>query len=116
MHIGGLLAIAQLMLGGEYNQSFYQTLNSSNATGILHESFHRVRDAVSALVPAGGALIGPGTLLQAVIYLASAVYLFYLARSVMAQCDRYAQSLLQRGAWPTCVNSCRLEFYRLVVQ
>ena len=79
VHVAGLAAISQLILSTKYNQHFYQNLNS-NATGILHGALDRFAESLSGFLPAGGDLVGLGTVLLAVAYFAAALYVLYLAR------------------------------------
>ena len=78
-HVAGMIALS-MFLSDNYHWDFYQKLNKNiNATGILHETFDRFVDTLSIFFPSGGDL-GMCTLLQAMVYLAAALYAFYWAR------------------------------------
>lgn len=80
VHIAGAIAISQLILSRDYRGDYYLDLNS-NATSVLHQTFDRFAEALSFFSPAGS-LISVGALLQAIVYLTAALYVFYLARLV----------------------------------
>lgn len=79
VHLAGLVAVSQLILSNNYHQDFYQNLNN-NSTGIIHDTLDRFANALSAFLPVGGGLVGLGTLLLALVYLAATLYVLYLAR------------------------------------
>ena len=79
VHLAGLVAISQLILSSGHSWDFYQNLNS-NATGILHGALDLFAESLSGFLPAGGDLVGLGTVLLAVAYFAAALYVLYLAR------------------------------------
>lgn len=73
MHVAGVVAVTHLVYSDKY---FYDHL-SKNATGVLHEGVDKFAEALSFFPPVG---ITVGTLLQALVYLAAALYVFHLAR------------------------------------
>ena len=81
VHVTGVLAISQLILNANYHvvRDFYRNLND-NSTGVLHRTFNGFAEAFSFLVHAGGEDLV--RLLQAVMYLAVALYVLYLMRLV----------------------------------
>lgn len=85
VHVAGVAAVSQLILtlsSKHYQREFYDNLNS-NATGVLHDAVDRLADVLSTFLPVGIGVVGLGTLLQAVVYSAAALYALYLARLVI---------------------------------
>ena len=81
LHLAGVAAVSQLFLSSDYRKNFYENLNN-NATSALHEALDRFAEAAVVFLPIGGQLVGLGTVLQTLVYLAAALYAFYLARLV----------------------------------
>ena len=75
VHIAGVIAISQLIFSNKH-QEFYQNLSNST-TGIFHSTFDRFADTLSIFLPE---VVGLGTLLQVLVYLAAALYALYWAR------------------------------------
>ena len=76
VHLAGVVAVSQLFLSSDYRRNFYENLNN-NATSALHEALDRFANVVAVFLPE---FIRVGTVLQTVVYLAAALYAFYLAR------------------------------------
>ena len=89
LHVAGAIAISQLILR-EYHLDFYHNLNS-NTTGIFQQTFDSFGEALSFILPAWDeeSPIGLSTLLQAVVYLTAALYVFYLTRLVLKLIHNY---------------------------
>ena len=84
VHVAGVVAVSQLFVSSDYRRNFYQNLNN-NATSAIHEALDRFADAVRVFLPrVGGEFVGLGTVLQTLVYLAAALYAFYLARLVQS--------------------------------
>ena len=88
LHVAGVIAVSQLLYSGRYHQEFFDRLND-NTTGVIHGAFDTFVDVLSVWLPtaAGGGIIGAGTLLRAMIYVAAAVYMFHLTRSARSVVD-----------------------------
>ena len=76
VHLAGVVAVSQLFLSSDYRRNFYENLNS-NATSALHEALDRFVNVAAVFLPE---FVRVGTALQAGLYLAAALYAFYLAR------------------------------------
>lgn len=76
VHLAGVVAVSQLFLSSDYRRNFYENLNA-NATSTLHEALDKFAGVVAVFLPE---FIRVGTVLQAVLYLAAALYALYLAR------------------------------------
>ena len=76
VHLAGVVAVSQLFVSSDYRRNFYENLNS-NATSALHEALDRFVNVAAVFLPE---FVRVGTALQAGLYLAAALYAFYLAR------------------------------------
>ena len=78
VHIAGMITVLLLI-----SNTFHLDFNhSNNETGIFHKVFNEFAAALSGFLPVGGDLFGLDiyTLLQALLYLVAALYVFYLSR------------------------------------
>lgn len=78
LHLGGVIAISQLILSSQVHHDFYQSLDH-NATGYLHEALDKLA-VVFQPISFGGGPVGVGTVLRALVYLCAALYALFLAR------------------------------------
>ena len=81
VHLVGVMAVSQLFLSSDYRRNLYENLNT-NATSALNEALGRFADIVAAFLPE---FVRLDTVLQAVVYLAAALYAFYLARLALTR-------------------------------
>ena len=91
IHIAGVIAVSQLILSSSYQREFFHQLDS-NTTLLLHGALDSLADVTAFLFP--GRVVGVGTVLQSLVYLAVTLYALYLARLVFL-----SDSLPSKPVW-----------------